>query len=87
MEKTELHARLDALSGKISKAQKQLHELKSWGDGHRLSSGELEARYGFLKSELNGEIKDLEAHGHHVSKLEASVREWFDSLDLETNWE
>jgi len=87
MEKHKLHARLDALSEKISKAQNQLHKLKAWSDGHRLTSGELEARYRFLKSELNGEINDLEAHGHHVSNLEASVREWFDSLDLETSWE
>ena len=87
MEKNDLHARLEALSGKISKAEKQLHDLKGWSDGHRLTSGELDARYRFLKSELKSEINDLEAHGHHVAKLEASVREWFDSLDLETKWE
>lgn len=87
MEDHDLHARLEVLSAKISAAKKQLHERKAWSDGHRLTSGELEERYRYLKSELNSEIKDLEAQGHHVSKLEASVREWFDSLDIETKWE
>ncbi len=87
MTKNALHARLDSLSEKISKARKQLRDQKAWSDGHRLTSGELEARYKFLKSELDGEIADLEAHGHHVSNLEASVQKWFDSLDLTTKWE
>ena len=54
----------------------------SWNDGHRLTSGELDARYRFLKSQLNSELKDAETHGHHVSNLETSVREWVDSLEL-----
>ncbi|WP_139837725.1 3-ketoacyl-ACP reductase [Roseovarius litorisediminis] len=87
MEESDLHDRLEALSAKISKARTRLDNLKAWSDGHRLSSGELEARYRYLKSELNGEIKDMETHGHHVSKLEASLREWLDSLELYANWE
>ena len=82
MTTNELHERLDALSNKISEVQKTLKAEASWNDGHRLTSGELDARYQFLKSQLNSELKDAEAHGHHVSNLEASVREWIDSLEL-----
>jgi len=84
MIKNDLHDRLNALSEKLDKAKKQLHDQRAWTDGHKLTSGELEAQYLFLKSELDGEVEDLEAHGHHVSGLEASVRKWFDSLSLET---
>jgi hypothetical protein len=84
MTKNDLHAHLEALSKKIANAQKELHDQSAWSDGHKLKSGELEARYNFLKSELDGEVEDLEVHGHHVSALEASVREWFDSLNLGT---
>jgi hypothetical protein len=84
MTKDYLHARLDKLSEGISKAEKQLRDQKSWSDGHNLTSGELEARYKFLKSELDGEVADMEAHGHQVSILEASFREWLNSLDLGT---
>lgn len=87
MTKNDLHTRLDELSEKIAVVQKQLHDQRAWSDGHKLTSGELEARYNFLKSELDGEVADLEAHAHHVSGLEASVRKWFDSLNLRTNWE
>ncbi len=80
----DLHARLETLSEKIAAAQNDLHNRNAWSDGHKLKSGELRARYIFLKSELDGEIEDLEAHGHHVSVLEASVREWFDGLKLGT---
>jgi hypothetical protein len=84
MNKDDLHARLDALNKKITDAQRALFNQSAWSDGHKLSSGEFKARYSFLKSELDGEIEDLQAHGHHVSALEASVREWFDSLNLKT---
>jgi len=84
MIKNDLHARLDVLSEKIASAKKDLQDHNNWSDGHKLTSGELLARHAFLKSELEGEVEALEVHGHHVSDFEASVREWFDSLDLGT---
>lgn len=84
MAKNDLQKRLDTLGEKIATAQKNLHDQRAWSDGHKLTSGELEARYSFLKSELDGEIADLEAHDHHVAGLEASVRKWFESLNLKT---
>ena len=82
MAENDLHARLELLGKRISAAKKTLDEHSSWNDGHKLSVGELEARHRFLAEELEGEIKDAEAHGRHVSNLEASLREWLDSLSL-----
>lgn len=80
--KDDLHARLEALSGKIEKTASQLQAKDSWHDGHRLTVGEMQARYEYLQKALNEEISDLEAHGHRVSKLEQSVRQWVDGLDF-----
>lgn len=80
--KDQLHARLDELERKISETRRVLDALNSWHDGHHLTAGELEARHAFLKAQLEGEITDLEAHGHHVSRLEASLRQWVDGVDL-----
>lgn len=77
-----LHARLDAVSEKIAEAKRQLDQQGRWNDGHRLDTGELRARHAFLKSELDDEIEDLEAHGERVSNLEVSVRKWLDGLFL-----
>ncbi len=82
MTSNELHARLDALAGKIESAKTELETRHGWNDGHRLSAGELEARYRFLKSQLDEEVSSLEAHGEHVSNLEVSVRKWLDGLSL-----
>jgi hypothetical protein len=69
MANKDLHARLEVLSESITNAQNYLHDQRAWSDGHKLSSGELRARYKFLKSELDGEIGVMEAHDHHVSAL------------------
>jgi len=87
MAKNDLQKRLETLGQKIAAAQKHLHDQRAWSDGHKLTSGELDARYRFLKSELDEEITDLEVHGHHVADLEASVRKWFESLNLTTKWD
>ena len=82
MARDDLHARLDAVSDKIAKAQKDLEAHGRWSDGHRLTAGELDARHRYLKAELDEEIRDLEAHGERVSDLEVSVRKWIDGLFL-----
>lgn len=72
--KFDLHARLDALGRKLGKAQHELKTQSTWNDGHKLASGGLHARHAYLKSELDGENADLEAHGQRVTALEASGR-------------
>lgn len=80
--KDDLHARLDALAARIDKARFELKAKEDWHDGHHLTAGEFEARYTYLKDELAREVADAEAHGRHASKLEYSVRQWIDGLDL-----
>lgn len=80
--KDDLHSQLDALAAKIDATRSRLKAKEAWHDGHHLTAGELEARYTYLQKELDGEIADLEAHGHRVSKLEMSIRQWIDGLDL-----
>lgn len=82
MARKDLHDRLEAVSGKIAEAKRELEQHSRWNDGHRLDAGELEARYRYLRSELDEEIEDLEAHGERVSNLEVSVRKWLDRLFL-----
>ncbi|MHA3915363.1 3-ketoacyl-ACP reductase [Halovulum sp. GXIMD14793] len=83
-DKTDLHTRLDALSEKIESARKTLDFKGKLKDGHHLTTGEMEARYAFLKSEVDGEMADLESHGHHVSALEQDVMTWLAGVDLDT---
>lgn len=84
MAKDDLHSRLNAISQKIDAAKGELQKHDRWNDGHRLDTGEMEARYQFLKSELDSEIEDLEAHGRKVSDLEVSLRKWLDGLFLKS---
>lgn len=76
-----LGERLAEIERKISDTKDKLEARNSWHDGHQLTAGELVARYNFLKTQLDGEVADLELHGHHVSGLEASLRQWLDGLD------
>ncbi|MEL6520854.1 MAG: 3-ketoacyl-ACP reductase [Pseudomonadota bacterium] len=81
-DKTSLHQRLDDLDVKISKALTHLEEKKLWNFGHHLSSGQLKARYAFLKEQIDHEAHDAEVHGHHVGNLERSVMEWVAGLEI-----
>lgn len=72
----QLHARLDALNSRIEAERAHLKEVGEWSDGHHLTSGELLARYRYLKGKVDADIRDMEAHGRHVSGLEASVIAW-----------
>lgn len=76
----ELHSRLDALDARILEKQETLKAKNSWHDGHLLTSGELKARYAYLKSKVDADIDDLGVHGHHVTLLEKAVMEWIDGL-------
>ena len=47
---------------------------------HAATNAELKARYEALNAQVKAENADLEAHGHHVSALESSVRMWLDRI-------
>ncbi|MEO9576752.1 MAG: 3-ketoacyl-ACP reductase [Roseobacter sp.] len=82
-ENSQLHQRLDELSNRLSQTRAHLEEKKLWNSGHHLTAGQLEARYVFLKKQIDHEAQDAEAHGRHVSDLERSVREWIGGLEIE----
>jgi hypothetical protein len=79
----DLHARLEAISAKIDAARGQMELKHGLNDGHNLASGELKARYKFLKSALDEHVASLEAHGHHVSALEQDAMAWIKSIDMD----
>lgn len=82
MENDSLHTRLEALRQKIDAAEKKLREQEHQRqDGAHLTAQELKDRYARLQARLNGEAADAEAHGHHVTDLERSVRQWVESFD------
>lgn len=77
----ELHDRLEALERKLNEVSALLELKKELHDGHKLTNGELRARHDFLKSALDGQIADAEAHGQRVSALEQDTMSWIASID------
>lgn len=78
----ELHERLDAVSARLDSARREIDFERALNDGHNLTSGELLARYRYLKDTLDGQIASLEAHDRHVSALEQDAMAWINSIDL-----
>jgi len=78
----ELHDKLEAISAKVESARQQMDFKRGLNDGHNLSSGELLARYKFLKNKLDEEVTEIEVHDHHVSALERDALNWINSIDL-----
>ena len=82
MENDTLHTRLEALGKKIEATEEKLRKNQHlYHDSMHLTAQELKDRYARLQARLGGEVADAEAHGHHVSALELSVRQWLDSVD------
>ncbi len=82
MKSKDLHARLERLGQTISKTRERMkREAHLFHDEMYLTAEELKDRYHILQERLRGEVADAEAHGHHVSDLEKSVRQWLDSID------
>jgi hypothetical protein len=82
--KNDLHDRLDHLEQRLNDTKEKLAFKKALHDGHKLTNGELLARYRYLLGELDGEITDLSAHGHRVTALEQDALNWINSIDLDT---
>ena len=78
----DLHTRLEAISAKIEAARDKMDFKNSLNDRHNLTSGELKARYRFLKESLDADVASLEAHGHHVSALEQDAMAWIKRVDM-----
>ena len=82
--KQELHDRLEQLEQQLNETKSKLDFKNALHDGHKLTNGELLARYRYLMGELDGEIADLSAHGHRVTALEQDALNWINSIDLDT---
>jgi HD superfamily phosphodiesterase len=77
-----LHERLDALGEKLSVAQTQLKQKADlFHDIEHLTARQLQERHDLLQAKIAESIGDLEAHGHHVNKLERSVIAWLEQLN------
>ncbi|MCB1369230.1 MAG: 3-ketoacyl-ACP reductase [Rhodobacteraceae bacterium] len=77
-----LHERLEKLGHAISETRARMkREAHLFSGGMHLTADELKDRYRILQARLEAEVADAEAHGHHVSDLEKSVRQWLDSVD------
>lgn len=81
----DLRSRLDQLERHIQTAKARLKRKNIFSADHQVNAAELAERYDALSRKVRDEVADLEAHGHHVSDLERSVRQWLDSLEMETD--
>lgn len=83
MADSDLKTRLAALDAHIDRAEARLKLKDLFSADHQATAAELKQRYRLLSERLQGEINEAEAHGHHVSDLEVSVRQWLDSLEID----
>ena len=80
---SDLKSRLNTLENHIQKAEERLKLKGIFSADHQTKTSELRERYKVLSQKLRTEIAEEEAHGHHVSGLETSVRQWLDSLEID----
>ena len=79
-----LHQRLEALGQKIRATEERLRrDAHLYRDSTHLMAQELRERHARVTARVHSAVADAEAHGHHVSDLERSVRQWLDSVDAE----
>lgn len=83
MDRPDLKSRLDALSDRIDRAEARLTLKRALHDERAQAMSTLRQRYAVLSEKVDAETAEAEAHGHHVSDLERSVRQWLDSLEIE----
>ena len=82
---SELRSRLDHLNQRIERAHNRLNVKGLLSADHKITASDLSARYAALSAKVHEDTADAEAHGHHVSDLEKSVREWLDSLEIDVD--
>ncbi len=78
----ELHQRLGAIDAQIEAARRRLQEAERWQDHHALSARDLQTRHAAIKAAVEAEVQDAKAHGHHVTALEESLRQWLREIEL-----
>ena len=78
---TDIHARLAALDGHLSKVEGQLQSTAETNSAHLVTNQELRDRYIALSAQVAQEEAGKTKNGHHVSALEHSVRMWIDRLN------
>lgn len=79
----ELHARLDALGGKIDVALERLRVQHALHSSEGKKGQNLKKRYDMIQATVDQEVADLEETGHHVSALERSFLEWLEHLSFD----
>lgn len=83
MREPDMKSRLSQLGAHIDNAEARLKLKGLFSAEHQATAEELKHRYAALSMRVHDEIAETEARGHHVGLLEASVRQWLDSLELE----
>lgn len=81
----ELKSRMEVLDQKIKHVEARLKLKGLLSADHQVTSAELRERFEVLSQKVQTEIANEEAHGHHVSALEASVRQYIDSLEIDVD--
>jgi len=79
----DLKSRMEELDRKLQHTEARLKHKGLLSADHQATSAELRDRFKALSQKVQAEIASEEAHGHHVSALEASVRQWVGSLEIE----
>lgn len=79
----DLKSRMKELDQNIQHVKARLKHKGLLSADHQATSEELRERFKALSQKVQAEIANEEADGHHVSALEASVRQWVDSLEIE----
>lgn len=74
----EMHQRLTALESRLTQAEARLKDHID--HDHIATARELRDRYTALQAQVAAEELTAEAQGHHVTKLEHSLRMWLDNL-------
>lgn len=77
----DMSARLRKLGSQIDSAETKLKLRRPLTLDHKVTNAELRARYSVLINAVDGNERDIEEHGRHVSDLEHSVGIWLANID------
>jgi len=83
MSTSELGSRLEKLEEHIGAAEARLKLKGVISADHKATAAELRGRYAALTDKLREDKAEAEAHGHHLSDLELSVRQLLGSLEID----
>lgn len=78
-----LKTKLSELERHVDEAEARLRLKGMFSADHQATAAELKQRYALLSHRVQDDVTEAERHGHHVGDLEASVRQWLDSLEID----